>query len=65
MRLALGYVAGLDSVHACIVGVTSVAELEQIFEEAGRPLARGADWAALACRDDALTNPARWPRELR
>lgn len=65
LRLALGYVAGLEAVDTCIVGATSVGELEQIFEEAGRPLVRGADWATLACRDDALTNAARWPSELR
>ena len=65
LRLALGYVSELDALHAGVVGVTSVAELEEIFEATRRPLERRPDWRALACNDDELTNPARWPGNLR
>ena len=65
LRLALNYVEELYQIHASIVGVTSVTELDQILDQAHRPLDRRPDWTALACSDDLLINPARWPRSLK
>lgn len=63
LRLALNYVAELDEIHASIVGVTTVAELEEILD-ARSPLDEHPDWSGLACADEQLTNPARWPKGL-
>ena len=65
LRLALGYVSGVREIDAYVVGVTSVPELDEILDAACVPLQRAPDWSTVACSDDALTNPGRWPKDLR
>ena len=65
LRLALGYVSEVREIDAYVVGITSVPELDEILDAAGVPLQRVPDWSTVDCSDDALTNPGRWPKDLR
>ena len=56
---ALGVVLAQPEIDHAIVGVTSLAELEEILEAAQTPLP-DLDWASYALKDERLLTPSLW-----
>jgi aryl-alcohol dehydrogenase-like predicted oxidoreductase len=61
LNLCLRFVMARPLVDRVIVGVTSVAELQQILDAARNPAALPDDLAKLASHDPDLLNPSIWP----
>lgn len=60
LEAALGYAASLDEDAALIVGVTSLAEFEDILAAAQGLRVADVDWAEWRLDDDAVLWPVRW-----
>ena len=56
---ALGFVLSCPEIAVALVGVTSLAELEEILAAAKEPLPP-MDWEAMALDDETLLTPSRW-----
>jgi aryl-alcohol dehydrogenase-like predicted oxidoreductase len=65
LSLCLRFVMAQPAVDRVIVGVTSVAELQEIFGAARDPVPLPDGLATLACDDPDLLNPSLWPAEER
>lgn len=63
LGLALNFVSSLPSIDTAIVGVTTLAELNEITTAARNPAADNPDWTGCRCDDENLLNPSLWPRE--
>lgn len=61
LAAALGFVLSRPEVDAGLVGVTSLAELDEILSAAAQPLPNG-DWAACAVSDERILTPSLWPK---
>lgn len=61
LAAALGFVLSRPEIDVGLVGVTSLAELDEILAAAGRPLPP-LDWAACAVSDEKLLTPSSWPK---
>lgn len=59
LAAALGFVLAQPQIAIGLVGVTSVAELDEILEAAKQPLP-ALDWAALALKDEKILTPSLW-----
>lgn len=59
LAAALGFVLAQPEVATGLVGVTSVAELNQIIAAASQPLP-DFDWSALALHDERILTPSLW-----
>jgi aryl-alcohol dehydrogenase-like predicted oxidoreductase len=59
LAAALGFVLSRPDIAIGLVGVTSVAELDQILAAAKTPLP-ALDWAAFALKDERILTPSRW-----
>jgi aryl-alcohol dehydrogenase-like predicted oxidoreductase len=61
LEAAVAYVMTIDEVDAAVFGVTDEEQLTEILDAARRSLP--TEWFARFARDDdAILNPARWPR---
>jgi aryl-alcohol dehydrogenase-like predicted oxidoreductase len=65
LALCLRFVLAQSAIDRVIVGVTSVAELQQILAAATNDALLPDDLAVLASDDPHLVNPALWPAEPR
>lgn len=63
LGLALNFVSSLPSIDTAIVGVTTLAELDEITTAARNPAADNPDWAGCRCDDENLVNPSLWPKQ--
>lgn len=59
LAAALGFVTGFEEVDRVVVGVDSAVQLAEIVTALSRPVPDPP--VELACNDEALINPARWP----
>lgn len=59
LAAALGFVLSRPEIAVGLVGVTSLAELEEILAAMARPLPR-LDWPALALTDERVLTPSLW-----
>jgi aryl-alcohol dehydrogenase-like predicted oxidoreductase len=59
LAAALGFVLSRPEIAVALVGVQSVAQLEEILAAARLPLPR-LDWANLALDDELVLTPSRW-----
>ncbi|HWY61175.1 MAG TPA: aldo/keto reductase [Rhizomicrobium sp.] len=59
LAAALGFVLSRPEIGVALVGVTALAELEEILAAAAMELPR-LDWSALALDDEKLLTPSRW-----
>jgi aryl-alcohol dehydrogenase-like predicted oxidoreductase len=59
LAAALGFVLSRPEVGVALVGVTALAELEEILAAAAMAPPR-MDWSALALDDEILLTPSRW-----
>lgn len=64
LGLALNFVSSLSSIDTAIIGVTTLAELDEITTAARNPAADYPDWAGCHCDDENLVNPSLWPRQI-
>ena len=60
LEASLGYALAEPAIAACIVGVTSTAELDEILAAAARPPPSDLDWTRFAIEDALVLNPALW-----
>ncbi|MBK8190671.1 MAG: aldo/keto reductase [Vampirovibrionales bacterium] len=61
---ALGFVQGVGAIDRIVCGVAAASQLLEIlaaYRDSAR-VSHGLDYAAFAVNDDALVNPAHWPR---
>jgi aryl-alcohol dehydrogenase-like predicted oxidoreductase len=61
LTLALAFVAAVQHVDVALVGVASVRQLQEILQAWEIRGAPRSDWSALACVDEKLVDPRRWP----
>jgi aryl-alcohol dehydrogenase-like predicted oxidoreductase len=59
LAAALGFVLSRPEIAYGVVGVTSVAELDEIVTAANQPLP-ALDWASLALQDERILTPSLW-----
>ena len=59
LAAALGFVLSRPEIAFGLVGVTSLAELDDIIAAAGRPLP-DLDWASFALQDEVVLTPSLW-----
>jgi len=59
LAAALGFVLSRPEIDVALVGVTQLAELEEILAAATLPLP-ALDWPALALQDEIALTPSRW-----
>ena len=59
LAAALGFVLSRPEIDVALVGVTQLAELEEILAAAALPLP-ALDWPALALQDEIALTPSRW-----
>ena len=59
LQAALGFVLSRPEIDVALVGVTSVAELNEILDAAQKPLP-ALDWSALALNDETVLTPSLW-----
>ena len=59
LAAALGFVLAQPDIDHAIIGVTSVAELDEILAAAEKPLP-DLDWASYALKDERLLTPSLW-----
>jgi aryl-alcohol dehydrogenase-like predicted oxidoreductase len=59
LAAALGFVLSRPEIAVGLVGVTSLAELEEILTAAGRPMP-ALDWPSLALKDERVLTPSLW-----
>ena len=59
LQAALGFVLSRPEIDVALVGVTSVAELNEILDAAQKPLP-ALDWSALALNDEVVLTPSLW-----
>ncbi len=61
LQAALLFIRGIEEVDVALLGANSPEQLRQCVEMFESSRGSGADFSALACREEALINPARWP----
>lgn len=59
LAAALGFVLSRPEIDVALVGVTRLAELDEILAAAAQPLP-ALDWAAQALDDETVLTPSRW-----
>jgi aryl-alcohol dehydrogenase-like predicted oxidoreductase len=59
LAAALGFVLSRPEIDVALVGVTSMAELEEILAASARPLP-ALDWSSLALNDETVLTPSLW-----
>jgi aryl-alcohol dehydrogenase-like predicted oxidoreductase len=59
LAAALGFVLSRPEIAVALVGVTTLAELDEILAASTLPLP-DLDWAALALDDETMLTPSRW-----
>ena len=59
LAAALGFVLSRPEIDVALVGVTRLAELQEIVATAALPLPT-LDWPALALDDETALTPSRW-----
>lgn len=59
LAAALGFVLSRSEIDVALVGVTQLAELEEILAASTLPLP-ALDWSALALNDETALTPSRW-----
>lgn len=59
LAAALGFVLSQPEIDVALVGVTQIAELEEILAAAALPLP-ALDWPSLALQDETALTPSRW-----
>ncbi len=59
LAAALGFVLSRPEIDVALVGVTQLAELEEILAAATLPLP-ALDWPVLALQDEIALTPSRW-----
>lgn len=63
LGLALNFVSSLSNIETAIVGVTTLAELDDITDALRKHRPDNPDWAGYRCNDEKLLNPSLWPRQ--
>jgi len=61
LQAALSFVLRVEGVDTVIVGVASLEDLRQIVASAPADLGPALGFSDLACADEDLVNPSRWP----
>ena len=61
LELIIQYMLGLSQIDHFVIGVTNVPELTAIIA-ASQIAAKSIDASGLACQNEAILNPAKWPR---
>ena len=61
LAAALGFVLSRPEIDIGLVGVTTLAELDEILAAAARPLP-ALDWAACALADEKILTPSLWQK---
>lgn len=59
---ALQFIGGIDCVDVALLGVASSAQLEECIGVLGRNPSDLPDFSQVACNDEILLNPSKWPR---
>lgn len=59
LAVALGFVLSRPEIAVALVGVTTVAELDEILAAANEPLP-ALDWPSLALDDERVLTPSQW-----
>ncbi len=58
---ALNFIKNLDDIDYCIVGVDSLAQLNQIIAEYNKGYVDMSDYAPFACQIENILTPSMWP----